>query len=44
VLDTGRLGQVIARIPPRRRAAAVRGLEQVAAAARAVMRAEGSPP
>jgi DNA-binding MarR family transcriptional regulator len=44
VLDSRRLAQVIARIPARRRAAAVRGLEEVAAAARLVMRAEGSRP
>ena len=40
VLDTRRLAQVLARIPARERAAAVRGLERVARAARALTESE----
>lgn len=40
VLDTRRLTQVLARIPPRERAAAVRGMERVARAARALTESE----
>jgi DNA-binding MarR family transcriptional regulator len=40
VLDTSRVHEVLARIPPRQRPAAVRGMELVATAARAVMKKE----
>jgi DNA-binding MarR family transcriptional regulator len=40
VLDPRRLGQVLARIPARERAAAVRGLERIARAARALTELE----